>query len=56
MTKIIYVDNLEEYIRVIIKQEILGEYEGCILKYQPKEKYFRSKNEEKNKKNKEEKK
>jgi len=36
MTKIIYIGNLEEYIRAIVKQEIIGEYDNCILRFQPK--------------------
>jgi hypothetical protein len=43
MTKIVYIDNLEEYIRAIVRQEIIGEYDNCILRYQPKKKYKRFK-------------
>jgi len=38
MTKVAYFDNLEEYIRAIVQQEILGEHNNCILRFQPKEK------------------
>jgi hypothetical protein len=45
MTKIIYINNLEEYIRAIVRQEILGEYNNCILRFQPKQKIkFKEKN------------
>ena len=30
MTKIIYIDNLEEYIRCIVRQELFGEYDNAI--------------------------
>jgi hypothetical protein len=41
MTKIIYIDNLEEYIRAIVRQELIGEYDNCILRYQPKKKKYK---------------
>jgi hypothetical protein len=43
MTKIIYIDNLEEYIRTIVRQEIIGEYDNCILRFQPKHKKKKNK-------------
>jgi len=36
MTKIIYCEDLEEYIRTIIKQEIMGEHEGFIIRLNEK--------------------
>jgi len=33
MTTVLYCDNLEDYIRVIIRNEVLDEYKDCIIKY-----------------------